>query len=131
MDDLNRAVEAASMAVDATPQGHSDRRAILNNLGAILSTRFEQTGSMDDLNRAVEAASMAVDAIPQDRPDRAAILNNLGSWLDTRFDRTGSMDDLNCALSFYTKGWSCHIAPPSIRIRLAQRAARILASESN
>ncbi|KAL8367940.1 hypothetical protein RB599_003723 [Gaeumannomyces hyphopodioides] len=95
MDDLNRAVEVTDMAVDATPQDHPDRAAILNNLGGWLGRRFDRTGSMDDLNRAVEVTDMAVDATPQDHPDRAGRLINLGGWLGRRFERTGSMDDLN------------------------------------
>jgi len=102
MDDLNRAVDAATMAVDATPQDHPDRAGRLNNLGNLLGTRFERTGSMDDLNRAVDAATMAVDATPQDHPDRAVCLNNLGTWLGRRFERTGSMDDLNRAVDAAT-----------------------------
>ncbi|RYP81636.1 hypothetical protein DL770_005844 [Monosporascus sp. CRB-9-2] len=98
MDDLNRAVDVANMAVEATPQDHSDRTGCLSNLGNLLGTRFERTGSMDDLNRAVNVANMAVDATPQDHPGRAGRLNNLGIWLSRRFERTGSMDDLNRAV---------------------------------
>ncbi|KAL8296254.1 hypothetical protein RB600_001640 [Gaeumannomyces tritici] len=132
MNDLNRAVEVAGMAVDATPQDHPNRAGRLNNLGTWLGTRFERTGSMNDLNRAVEVANMAVDATSQNHPDRAGSLNNLGTWLARRFERTGSMDDLNRSLSSYKKGWSCHTAPPSIRIqKLARNAANILASQRN
>ncbi|KAL8364968.1 hypothetical protein RB595_003992 [Gaeumannomyces hyphopodioides] len=98
MDDLNRAVEVANMAVDATPQNHPDRAGRLNSLGNQLGRRFGRTGSMDDLNRAVEVANMAVDATPQNHPDRAGRLNSLGNWLGRRFERTGSMDDLNRAV---------------------------------
>ncbi|KJZ70853.1 hypothetical protein HIM_09767 [Hirsutella minnesotensis 3608] len=87
MDNLDRAVEVADMAVAATPQDHPDRAARLNNLGCILGMRFERTGSMEDLDRAVEVADMAVAATPQDHPDRAARLSNLGTWLGTRFER--------------------------------------------
>jgi hypothetical protein len=131
MDDLNRAVDVADMAVNATPQDHPDRAGRLNNLGSWLGMRFERSGSMDDLHRAVDVSDMAINATPQDHPDRAGILNNLGSWLGRRFERTGSMDDLNRALSHYKEGWSCHSSPPSIRIRLARHAADILASQRN
>ncbi|KAF2804435.1 uncharacterized protein BDZ99DRAFT_511648 [Mytilinidion resinicola] len=53
MDNLNRAVDVANIAVEATPQDHPDRAAILSNLGNRLGTRFERTGFMDDLNRAL------------------------------------------------------------------------------
>ncbi|KJZ69755.1 hypothetical protein HIM_10866 [Hirsutella minnesotensis 3608] len=86
------------MAVDATPQGHPDRPGRLSNLGVLLGSLFERTGSMDDLDRAVDVAGMAVDATAQDRPDRAICLSNLGNRLGSRFERTGLMDDLNRAI---------------------------------
>ncbi|KAK0729584.1 CHAT domain-containing protein [Lasiosphaeris hirsuta] len=129
IDDLNRAVDVTNIAVDATSQDHPDRAGYLSNLGSWLGIRFGRTGSINDLNRAVDVTSMAVDATPQDHPDRAGYLNNLGNTLGTRFDRTGSIDDFNRRLSSYKKGWSCHTAPPSIRIRLARAAAKILTSQ--
>lgn len=42
MDDLNRAIEVGSMAVEATPD-HPDRAGWLYRLGNSLSMRFEQT----------------------------------------------------------------------------------------
>ncbi|RYP29513.1 hypothetical protein DL767_006703 [Monosporascus sp. MG133] len=98
MDDLNRAVYVADMAVNAIPQGHPDRAACLNNLGSMLGSRFHRTGSMDDLNRAVDVADMAIKATSQDPPNRAGRLSNLGNLLGSRFDRTGSIDDLNRAV---------------------------------
>ncbi|RYP19460.1 hypothetical protein DL767_009641 [Monosporascus sp. MG133] len=98
MDDLNRAVEAANMAVNAIPPDHPDRAMWLSNLGNRLGIRFKWTGSMDDINRAVEAANTAVNATPQDHPHRACMLNNLGNQLGTRFQRTGSVDDINRAV---------------------------------
>ncbi|KAK3984263.1 hypothetical protein QBC44DRAFT_375395 [Cladorrhinum sp. PSN332] len=95
---LNQAVEAASKAVETTPQGHPDRLARLDNLGIWLNRRFKRIGSLDDLNRAVDIANMVVDVTPQDHPDRASRLNNLGLRLGSRFDRTGSLDDLNRAV---------------------------------
>ncbi|KAK0611676.1 CHAT domain-containing protein [Immersiella caudata] len=127
IDDLNRAVDIATMAVDATPQGRRNQAIILGNLSNWLSNRFRRTGSIDDLNRAIDFITMAVDVTPQDHPDRASHLKNLGDRLSTRFKRTDSIDDLNRTLSSYKEGWSCHTAPPSIRIRLAQAAASILA----
>ncbi|KAK0717749.1 hypothetical protein B0T26DRAFT_303312 [Lasiosphaeria miniovina] len=79
IDDLNRAVDVTSTAVDATSQDHPNRVTIFNNLGIWLDTRFRRTGSIDDLNRAVDITSIAVDATPQDHSDRASLLNNLGT----------------------------------------------------
>ncbi|PQE08014.1 TPR domain-containing protein [Rutstroemia sp. NJR-2017a BBW] len=98
LDDLNRAIEAADMAVDATPQDYPDRFTYLSNLGSRLSKRFQQTDSLNDLNRAVEAANIAVNSAPQDDPDRATYLNNLGCYLSMQFERTGSLKDLDRAI---------------------------------
>ncbi|KAI0977557.1 hypothetical protein F4678DRAFT_413425 [Xylaria arbuscula] len=51
MDDLNRAVDVANQAVNATPVDHPDRAGRLDNLRSWLGRRFERTGSIDDLNR--------------------------------------------------------------------------------
>lgn len=98
MDDLNRAIEAAERAVEATPPGHSDRAAHLNDLGICLSERFTLSSSIDDLDRAIEVADMAIKAMPQKHPDRARYLDNLGTRLGRRFGLTGSIDDLNRAI---------------------------------
>ncbi|KJZ72809.1 hypothetical protein HIM_07753 [Hirsutella minnesotensis 3608] len=55
MDDLDRAVEVADIAVAVTPQDHPDRARRLNNLGNRLGSRFKRTGSMDDLDRALSS----------------------------------------------------------------------------
>jgi Tfp pilus assembly protein PilF len=98
MEDLNHAVDVASMAVGATPQGHPDRAGRLNILGILLYRRFKQTGLIEDLNRGTDIADLAVNATSQDHPDRAGVLNNLGTWLEKRFKRTGSIEDLSRAV---------------------------------
>ena len=85
------------------------------------------TSSWGLMDGAVDVADIAVNATPQDHPDRAGRLNSLGNRLSRRFERT--MDDLNHALSYFKEGWACNGSPPSIRIRLARRAANILASQ--
>ena len=42
--DLDASLEATMAAVDATPPGHPDRAAFLNNLGAGHRARFSRTG---------------------------------------------------------------------------------------
>jgi hypothetical protein len=131
IEDINRAVDVTDMAVDIIPQNHPNRAGHLNNLGNWLSRRFERTGSIEDLNRAIDFVDMAVDITPQDHSDRASYSSNLGNWLSRRCERTGSIEDLNRALSWFKEGWCCYTAPPSVRIRLAQRAANILILQLN
>ena len=78
MDDLDRAITAIEQAVTSTADNHPDRVMYLNNLGNVLQSRFERTGSMDDLNRAITTNEQAVESTPDDHPDRAMYLNNLG-----------------------------------------------------
>jgi tetratricopeptide (TPR) repeat protein len=101
LDDLNRGIKMAYMAVDATPQDHpdfADKADRLSNLGTLLSMRFERTGSMDDLNGAIKVARMAIDVTPQDHPNWVGHLNNLGNFLGSRFKKIGLIDDLNDAI---------------------------------
>ena len=51
MDDLNRAADVASQAVDITPRDHPDRVIYLNNLGNWLGTRFDRIGSIEDMDQ--------------------------------------------------------------------------------
>ena len=131
MDNLNRAVEVADVAVAAIPLDHPDRAAMLSNLGNHLGRRFERTGAMDDLNRAVEVTDVAVTVTPPDHSSRATLLLNLGHWLVTRFGRTGAGKDIERSLLSFREGWNCQSARPSIRIKLARKAAWLLAWQSN
>ena len=98
IEDLNRAVGVADLALDFTPQNDPDYVRWLNILGDLHSRRFERTRSADDLNRAIELANMAVDAAPRGHPDSIISFNNLTTLLGRRFERTGSMGDLNRAV---------------------------------
>ncbi|KAK4068325.1 hypothetical protein Purlil1_13828 [Purpureocillium lilacinum] len=71
MDDLNRAVDIASQAVEATPQDDADRARQLEDLGIMLAKRFDRTESIDYLNLAIKITGHAVEATPHDHPDRA------------------------------------------------------------
>ncbi|KAK4031956.1 CHAT domain-containing protein [Parachaetomium inaequale] len=98
MEYLDQPIEATTMAMDATPQGHPDRFAPSNNLRTWLGGRPERTGSMGDLSRAVDVADKAVGITPQDHPDRAGMMTSLAVLLGRPFERTGSMDTLNLAI---------------------------------
>ena len=103
IDDLNREVDVANMAVMRTPPNHPDQAGYLTNLGDKLGTRFLRTGAIEDLNRAVDVSDKAVTAIPSNHPGRAVCLNNVGVWLGTRFQWTGAMEDLNRAVDVSDK----------------------------
>lgn len=94
MADLEKAIQRAQEAVDATPQDHPDRVGRLNNLGIGLGDRYARTGAIADLEEAIQRAREAVDATPQDHPNRAGRLHNLGIGLGDRYRRTGVITDL-------------------------------------
>ena len=126
IDDLNAAVKANEEAIKSTPHNHPDRATILANLGCALASRFVRTGSMDDLNAAVEADEKAAKSTPDDHPNRAIRLNNLGIALERRFKREGSKDDLDRAIETIEQAVAIRTAPPSVRIKAASSASRLL-----
>ncbi|KAI9770997.1 MAG: hypothetical protein M1840_002701 [Geoglossum simile] len=98
IEDLDRAIDVADVALDFVSQGDPDHAHWLNTLGDLLSKRFERTESVDDLNRAIELADMSVKVTRQGHPDSIISSNNLTNLLGRRYERTGSMDDLNRAV---------------------------------
>ncbi|KAI1204903.1 CHAT domain-containing protein [Annulohypoxylon truncatum] len=98
IDNLNRAVELAKMAVNATPQSNPRRAAFLLNLGITLDMRFERTGSMDDINHAVEVADFSIKIASPDDRGLSWMSSSFAHILGRRSERTGSLDDLNRAI---------------------------------
>src|SRR5439155_7996312 len=82
----------------ATPHGHPNRPAVLNNLALALRTRYERTGATSDLDAAIQYVQQSVEATPSDAPDRTYRLGNLADSLRERFERTDSLADLDSAL---------------------------------
>jgi hypothetical protein len=50
---INDAIENAELAVQMTPEGHSNLASRLNNLGVMLGSRYERTGKMQDLEETI------------------------------------------------------------------------------
>jgi hypothetical protein len=97
--DLDAAIEAFRLSVDATPMESSDRAVRLSNLGSALLDRFEQKQLSTDLDAAVEARRAAVEVTPHGDDDRSARLAELGNALLARFKRTGVRQDLDAAVA--------------------------------
>ncbi|KAF7173513.1 hypothetical protein CNMCM6106_007573 [Aspergillus hiratsukae] len=102
--DLEETIRAAREAVNATPEDHPDRPALLNNHVDGLRQRYSRTGAMADLEESIRVAQEAVNATPEDHPYRATRLSNLGSRLGDRYSRTGSMPDLEESLAYHREG---------------------------
>src|SRR5204862_3524965 len=87
---------------------------------------FEGTESMNDLDRAIMSSEQAVKFEPDDHPECAIYLYNLGNVLQTRFEHIRSMDDFDQAIMTMKQAVTICTAPPSIRIRAADSASRLL-----
>ncbi|KAI0852643.1 CHAT domain-containing protein [Daldinia vernicosa] len=85
LNDLNHAIDITTAVVDATPHNHPHQAKRLALFGEVLTSRYQQTGSITDLSR----------SIPEDHPARPQLLDSLAAGLVFRFVQTGSMDDLN------------------------------------
>ncbi|UXY25984.1 CHAT domain-containing tetratricopeptide repeat protein [Streptomyces sp. HUAS TT20] len=129
--DLDEAIRVGREATQATPADHPDRATMLSNLGLALRERFGRTGDQTDLDEAIRLGREATQATPADHPDRAAMLSNLGAALRERFGRTGDQTDLDEAVSAYVGAWESGSAAPSVRMRAAGAAARLLAQSED
>ncbi len=65
-------------ALRLSPPGHAQRAMLLTNLGALLLSRFEQTGERDVLDEAVRVSRDATTGAPPEHADRGRHLSNLG-----------------------------------------------------
>jgi tetratricopeptide (TPR) repeat protein len=75
---LDAGIENLRDALRLSPPGHSQRAMLLTNLGALLLSRFEQTGDRDVLNEAVCVSRDATTAATPRHADRGRHLSNLG-----------------------------------------------------
>jgi tetratricopeptide (TPR) repeat protein len=100
LDYLDEAVEYGGAAV-AAPTSDYERAAILNNLGVVLGTRFQQSGDLADIDGAITIYRKAVEVAPASHPDRVMFLANLGNSLGNRIDRTDNPIDLDDYIAAY------------------------------
>ena len=75
---LDAGIENLRDALRLSPPGHAQRAMLLTNLGALLLSRFEQTGERDVLDEAVRVSRDATTAAPPEHADRGRHLSNLG-----------------------------------------------------
>jgi len=93
IDDLNRAVDVAEQAVNATPEDHPNRAGRLNNLENLLTTQFERTGSLYNPNRDFYVADRAVNTTPVDHLHGTPIPNCVADSLRTSLRQTDYFDE--------------------------------------
>ena len=123
--DLDRAIAIISQAA-GSEKNERQLASIHLNLGALLSSYFGRTGLTEYLDRAIASMEQALTLTPMDHPDRVLRFKALGDTLIARFEKTGSIDDLQKAIEMYVQAVAVDTAPPSLRIKAADSASRLL-----
>ncbi|PHH58885.1 hypothetical protein CDD81_4182 [Ophiocordyceps australis] len=90
---LTESIERTDREINTAQE--DDQASLLNNLAALLFSRFELTDSTNDLNRAINVATMAVNTTFDDMHYLVSRRFNLIRILMRRFERTNSIHDLN------------------------------------
>lgn len=106
IEDIERAVELAEMALVRVPPEHTDRSGCLSNLGSQLVLRYQETGCIEDLERAKGPLEAAIITLNLGNPDRWLISNNLGNIFGNLYMGTGNVDYLDQAIDLISSAVS-------------------------
>ncbi|CAE6414095.1 unnamed protein product [Rhizoctonia solani] len=98
LNDIEKAVEYGSRAVNLTPDGHPDQGRRLGDLGVFCADRFGRLGEVGDLEKAIQHQSHALALTPDAHPDMSSRHANLGTSYRDRFRRLGEKGDLEKAI---------------------------------
>ncbi|MGY2116630.1 CHAT domain-containing protein [Nocardia gipuzkoensis] len=85
-------------ALAATPSAHTDRPAMLSDLGLAYQRKFKRDGVATDMDRGVEFGEQAVATTPANHPDRLSIIFALSTTYHERFMRSEAAGDLDRAI---------------------------------
>ena len=96
-ENLEMAIQAARIAVNKTPERHTDRAQRLAELGILLANRYSTTNAMPDLDEVVQVKSQYIDITPK-ALRQAMHLSDLASLLKHRYILTGKIFDLDEAI---------------------------------
>ncbi|CAE7138490.1 unnamed protein product [Rhizoctonia solani] len=94
LDDLNKAIEYLSDAVQLIHAGHSDIPRRLVNVGMSYTDRYRYFGEVKDLELAIDYYSRAVILTPDGHPDMLGWLDHIGIAYADRFECLGELEDL-------------------------------------
>ena len=122
-----KAISLHRDALEQRPPPHPDRSDSLNNLAALLRTRFEQSGQSKDLD---EAISLHRDAITLRlaHSERPMSLNNLANALNARFIQSGQPGDLDEAILLHREALGLRPVPHPDRSLFLNNFANVLST---
>ncbi|CAE6488587.1 unnamed protein product [Rhizoctonia solani] len=93
-DNIEKAIECFSRALELTPDGHPRLSDLHANLGASYGSRYRRFGEISDLHKTIESASRALAIAPSGHPDLPNRHGNLGTTYTDRYRRLGEIADL-------------------------------------
>ncbi|KAJ7693183.1 CHAT domain-containing protein [Mycena rosella] len=99
--DLNQSVSKLEAAVEAIPNDHPTRVALLNNTGNALLSRFERLGELSDLNRSILRFKATIALTHDGNPAKPTLFSNLGDSLLSRYQRLGELTDVDQAVVMF------------------------------
>jgi tetratricopeptide (TPR) repeat protein len=98
LEDLERGLELARVAVATVPAGHAVQATYLANLANKLMLRFGRSGLEADLDDAVANAEQASALVQADDRRHGIFCYDLALMLRSRYDRRGEEEDLRRAI---------------------------------
>ncbi|MET0235233.1 MAG: CHAT domain-containing protein [Kibdelosporangium sp.] len=119
LEDLDAALVFAHAAVETAAPDDPDRARYLDNLGAVLISRYRLLGDPGDLDHAIVTTRAAVSSTRTKRP-----LAQLETALLIRFERTGALADLDEAIAIGWEAVATSVANHSHLSTLAQALLR-------
>ncbi|KAI0444636.1 CHAT domain-containing protein [Xylaria telfairii] len=129
--DISRAVSFVKEALRLTPADSPERINWLSNLATIVAWKFQYKRFPKDLDHAIHLAYETLEAMPAGHQYQALALLSHGDLLCCRYNQPNAPEDqrrrdYDDSMSYYKKAWDSHNSPPAVRIRAAQKVARIL-----
>ncbi|WP_371657415.1 CHAT domain-containing protein [Streptomyces sp. NBC_00280] len=96
-EDLDETITLTRLLITARPAG-TELADLIDELGGLLTTRYDRAGSITDLDDVLKASSQAVNKTAIHDPAWAGRMGNLAMALRLRFLRTGEEADLDLAV---------------------------------
>ncbi|KAJ7897480.1 CHAT domain-containing protein, partial [Mycena leptocephala] len=106
--DIDEAMDLLRQALALQPPPHPTRGRCLNNLAAVIRTRFEHHGDLGDIDEAIELLREALGLHEPPHPDRGMSLNNIADAVKTRFHMRGDPRDINEAIELHREALTLH-----------------------
>ncbi|CAE6429928.1 unnamed protein product [Rhizoctonia solani] len=103
LDNIEKAIEYGTRALDLTPDNHPNRPRQLQVLGIFYDERFKRAGELEDLEKAIELGSHGLALTPDGHPALPSRHASLGGSYRERFWRLGELGDLEKAIEHDTR----------------------------